>query len=147
MSDYPKWWSDTVTIFNKYEDSQTGIIRWYRTVLDNCFWKNEFQRLKMGDIEVKTDTIICRIPESFSFLEKYLWVDIPNDRMSDYFTLAQGDIIIKGNIDEDIDEYTSGRRSSDILQKYKDYGCMVIDRVSINTGVGRGIPHYHVEGV
>lgn len=144
---YPKWWSDTITVFNKYEDTQTGIVHWYKTVLKNCFWKNDFQRLKMGDIQVQTDSIICRIPESNKFMEKNNWINVPNDKMSNYFTFDTGDIIIKGYIEDDIDEYTSGSRSSDIIEKYKSFGCMVVDRLSINTGVGRGIPHYHVEGV
>lgn len=147
MSDYPKWWASTITIFNKYEDSQTGIIKWYRTVVDNCFWKNQFQRFKMGDVEVQSDTIICRIPEKLNFKEKYLWDNVPNDQKASYFTLAQGDIVIKGDIEEDIDEYTSGHRSSDVIEKYKTLGCMVIDRISNNTGVGLGIPHYHIEGI
>lgn len=147
MNDYPMWWSQTITVYNKYEDSQTQVIRWYRTVLDNCFWQNHFQRLKMGDMEVETDNVICRIPENESFREKYLWVKIPNDLMSNYFTLAQGDIIVKGNVDDEINEYQSGTRSSDLIQKYKDLGCMVVDKVNNNTGIGLGLPHYHVEGV
>ena len=147
MNYYPIWWDTTITIYNKYEDSQTGIITWYKTTLDKCFWQNNFQRLKMGDVEVETDSIICRIPENSKFLEKHQWVNIPNDKMTNYFTLAQGDIIIKGNITDEIDEYSSGKRSSDIVEKYKWQGCMIVDRVAIDTGTGRGLPHYHVQGV
>lgn len=144
---YPAWWDTQVTIYNKYEDPQTQIIKWYKTVIDECFWKNNFQRLKLGDIEVNTDGVICRIKENSKFLEKQDWVKLPNDEMSNYFTLSQGDIIIRGNVSDNIDEYTSGIRSSDIIEKYKWQGCIVIDMVVINTGVGRGLPHYHVEGV
>ena len=144
---YPIWWDTTITIFNKYEDAQTQIITWYRTVLDNCFWKNDFQRLKMGDVEVRTDSIICRIPENSKFLEKQNWDKVPNDKMNNHFTIAQGDIIIRGNVDEEINEYASGKRSSDIIEKYKWQGCMIVDRVTIDTGIGRGLPHYHVLGV
>lgn len=147
MSNYPVWWDTTITVFNKYEDIQTGVIRWYKTTLSNCFWKNDFQRLKMGEVQVQTDGIVCRIPENEKFLEKQDWVNIPNDMMANYFTLAQGDIIVRGQVDEDIDEYMSGKRSSDFIEKYKWQGCMVVDRLSINVGIGRGLPHYHVEGV
>lgn len=147
MANYPVWWDTTITVFNKYEDPQTNVITWYKTVLNNCFWKNDFQRLKMGDIEVETDSIICRIPENSNFRENQNWVKIPNDQMNNYFTLAHGDIIIRGDVNINIDEYTDGRRSSDIIESCKAQGCMVIDRFSINTGIGRGLPHYHVQGV
>ena len=147
MSDYPKWWDTTVTVYNRYEDPQTQVITWYKTVLDNCFWKNNFQRLKVGQTEVETDSVICRIPINDAFKEKYSWINIPNYQMNNYFTLDRGDIIAKGNIEEDIVEYQSGKRSSDFIAKYKSSGCMVIDSVNINDYTGVGIPHYHVEGV
>lgn len=147
MTKYPDWWVDTVTIFNKYQDPQTSVIRWYRTVVDGCFWKNDFQRLKVGQIEVSTDSIICRIPEKDNYLDKHVWLTIPNDMKSNYFTLSEGDIVVRGNIQEGINEYNSGERSSDFITKYKSLGCMILDRISINTGTGKGIPHYHVEGV
>lgn len=144
---YPIWWDTTITVYNRFEDPQTQVVRWYRTVLENCFWKNDFQRLKMGDVEVKTDSVVCRIKENPKFLEKQDWVLQPNDKMSQYFTLAQGDIIVRGEVADEINEYQAGYRSSNIIEKYKWQGCILIDRVSINTGAGRGLPHYHVEGV
>lgn len=147
MSDYPMWWNKTITVYNKFKDPQTQIIRWYRTVLNNCFWQNNFQRFKMGDVEVKSDSILCRIPENGSFKEKHLWVKIPNDLMGNYFTLAQGDVVILGEVEDEINEYQNGSRSSDVVAKYKDQGCMVIDKFSNNTGLGLGLPHYHIEGV
>ncbi len=147
MNDYPMWWDKKITVYNKYLDPQTQVVRWYKTVLDNCFWQNHFQRFKMGDVEVQSDSIICRIPENAIFMEKHLWDKVPNDLMGNYFTLAQGDIVIKGEVDDTINEYESGSRSSDFIEKYKWQGCMVIDRVNINTGLGLGLPHYHIEGV
>ena len=144
---YPAWWSDTLTVFNKFVDPQTGIVRWYRTVLSRCFWQNQFQRLKVGQVEVKTDYVVCRIPVQNNYLSKFEWVNKPNDTMGNYFTLDNGDIVIKGNVLDEIDEYTSGKRSTDLINKYKFYGCIVIDKFNDNTGPGRGIPHYHIEGV
>jgi len=147
VNNYPKWWDKTITIYNKFEDPQTRVVRWYRNVLNNCFWKNSFQRLKIGEVEVQTDSIICRIPPKNNFLTRPEWLNVPNDTKADYFTLAQGDIVILGEIEDNINEYESGHRSSDILNKYKAYGSMVIDRCNDNTGANLGIPHYHIEGV
>lgn len=67
--------------------------------------------------------------------------------MGDYFTLAPGDIIVKGESDEEIDEYTSGHRSSDLLSKYHDYqACMEITEYANNSGIGRNNKHYLARG-
>ena len=67
--------------------------------------------------------------------------------MDDYFTLAPGDIIVKGIITDNIDEYTKGQRSSDLINKYKDLrGCIQIEDVALNVGVGRNNEHYYVRG-
>ena len=146
MSNYPEWWNTTVTVFNKFEDPDTRQITWFRTVLHNCFWKYTGNKVVVGETTIETDTALCRVPANTAFLEKYLWND--EEDKSEYFTFSAGDILVKGEVDDDIDEYASGYRSSDILTKYKKYGeCMVIDRCSVNTGLGRGLEHYLVKGV
>ena len=96
---------------------------------------------------IETKDIICRIPKRDDFMEKYLWLQLPNDEMADYFTLGENDIIIKGEVDDEVDEYTTGHRSSDLVSKYKALqGCMTINRVAINIDGGRGNEHYYVKG-
>ena len=148
MSNYPIWWETTLTIYNRYEDPQTQIISWYKTVVEDCFWQYTGDKVTIGETVLDTNNIICRIPESDKFLEKYLWIDIPNDQMSNYFTLGVGDIIVKGNCSFEINEYRSGMRSTDLIAKYKDLqGCMEIERISVNVGRGRNNPHYFVKGI
>lgn len=148
MSNYPIWWETTLTIYNKYEDPQTQVVKWYRHTVNNCFWKYVGDKLTIGEVVLDTNSIICRIPEDSAFLEKYQWINIPNDEMSNYFTLGNGDIIIKGEVEDEIDEYKSGMRSTDLINKYKGLqGCMEINEVSINVGRGRNNPHYYVRGI
>lgn len=148
MSNYPIWWEQTITIFNKYEDKTTHVIKWYKTVVDNCFWQHSLDRVTIGETVLATDYIICRIPKNNKFLEKYLWLSMPNDQMQDYFTLGRGDIIIRGTVDDEINEYVAGSRSSDVIEKYKDLqGCIEIEEISINTGRGRNNEHYYVKGI
>jgi hypothetical protein len=86
------------------------------------------------------------VPIHPAFLERYLWNDAQDK--SKYFTFGPGDIIIKGNVADEIDEYASGYRSSDILTKYKKLqGCMVVDKCAVNVGPGVGLEHYYVRGV
>ena len=146
MSNYPAWWNTTITVYNKYEDPATRRITWHRTVLNNCFWKYTGNKIVVGETALETNTTICRIPLHPAFLEKYEWNNVSDK--SKYFTLGTGDILVRGDIADTIDEYNSGCRSSDILTKYKKLqGCMVVEQCAINTGLGRGLEHYYVKGV
>lgn len=147
MNNYPIWWDTTLTLFNKYEDPQTQIITWYKTVVEKCFWKYVGDKVHINNVTINTNDTICRIPKDERFLEKHEWIVKPNDSMADYFTLSPGDIIVKGEVDDVINEYQSGYRSSDLLKKYKNLqGCIVIEVVGINTGDGRCNEHYYVKG-
>lgn len=145
---YPEWWETTITIYNKFTDPQTKVVRWYKTVVNGAFWKYVGEKLTIGQTVLETNSIICRIRKDDRFLEKYEWVNTPNDKMSDYFTLGKGDIIVKGEVDEEINEYQSGHRSTDFIAKYKELqGCMSIEETSINVGAGRCNEHYLVRGI
>lgn len=147
MSNYPQWWNTTITIFNKYEDTQTNVVTWYKKTVADCFWKYTGDKVKIGEVILETNNTICRIPENEIFLERYQWEELPNDQMGNYFTLAPGDIIVKGTVDDNIDEYQKGHRSTDLIAKYKRLqGCMEIEEVAINVGGGRNNPHYFVKG-
>lgn len=141
------WWTDTITIYNKYTDPTTQAIRWYRSVVENCFWKDSDVKLSVGSVIIEGNSTICRIPENDKFLERYQWEALSNDKMSSYFTLGVGDIIIRGNVNDIVDEYIKNHRSSDLVAKYKRLqGCMEIQKVSINTGNLKCMPHYLVRG-
>lgn len=148
MNNYPSWWDTTITIYNKFTDAQTRLVRWYRHVITNTFWKYSGNKIVVGNTVLETKDIICRIRKDEAFREKHEWIDIPNDEMSQYFTLAPGDIIVKGEVEDVIDEYTSGARSTDLVKKYKALqGCMEIQEFSNNTNGGRGNEHYYVKGI
>lgn len=147
MGNYPQWWDSSITVYNRYEDPQTQIVTWFRTVLENCFWKGTGSKVTINETTLDTEGVICRIPKNPLFLEKYEWVDLPNDEMDDYFTLAPHDILVRGLVDDEIDEYTKGHHSTDLLSKYRDLrGCIEIEDVAINTGRGRNNEHYWVRG-
>ena len=148
MNNYPEWWDATLTVFNKYIDPQTQVVTWYRTVIENCFWRYVGDKVNVGNVVLETNNIICRIPRNDKFLENYQWITTPNDEMANYFTLNVGDIIVKGNIEYTINEYQTGHRSVDLIKQYKALqGCMTIQEVGINTGKGRCNEHYFVKGI
>lgn len=145
---YPEWWDTTITIYNKFKDPQTKIVIWYKTVVDNAFWKYVGDKITIGQTVLETNNIICRIRKDAKFLEKYQWEKIPNDEMSNYFTLGKGDIIVRGEVTDTINEYQNGSRSTDLIAKYKGLqGCMSIEEIAINVGAGRCNEHYYVKGI
>lgn len=153
MSNFPfPWWDKTITIYNKYIDPTTQRISWYRTVVHNCFWKAENDMFSMGRYGVsvigvltETKAIICRIPKDKRFVEKRTWETLSDK--TNRFTLANGDIIVLGEVTEEIDDYTPGKRSTDLIAKYKDYDeCLEIDKYVNNVQTGSTLNHYRVVG-
>lgn len=148
MNNFPKWWDTTITVYNKFQDPQTDIIKWYRTVVDNCFWKYSDNKVVINNTILDSNKIVCRIPKDDRYLPRYEWENKPNDTMKDYFTLGVGDIVVKGLIEEDIDEYVSGKHSTDLINKFKKLqGCMIIEAMSDNSGTMRNNKHYYISGI
>lgn len=147
MNNYPQWWDETLTVYNKYTDPTTHLVTWYRHVITDCFWKNIGNKVTVGNTVLETDTIICRIRKRDDFVPKYEWIELTDK--ANKFTLGQGDIIVRGEVTDNIIEYggTGGLKSTQLINKYKELqGCMVISEVTINIGGGRGDEHYHVKG-
>ena len=148
MNNYPSWWNTTVTIYNRYEDPLTNIVMWYPTVIEGTFWKYVGNKVVIDKTVLETKDIICRIRKDARYKERHEWVNLPADEKSGFFTFGQGDIIIKGKVTDEVDEYKSGKRSSDLKKKYKALqGCLEIQQWSDNTGGGRGNEHYFVKGI
>lgn len=144
---YPIWWDTTLTVYNQYKDPVTKLVTWQKAVLANCFWKYTGNKVTIADVELQTNTTICRIPKDERFLERYRWEALPNDQREGFFTLSPGDIIVKGEVEEEIDERASGHRSTDFIAKYKRLqGCIEIQSWADNTGRGRNDKHYYVVG-
>lgn len=154
MNLYPVWWNTPITIYNKHENPETNVVTWYRTTIPKCFWKYTGEKIAFSNyysannsMVLETNDTICRIPINDKYLPNYEWINIPNDRKGEYFTLNVGDIIVKGNVEDIINEYQTGHRSTDLITKYKALqGCIEITKFSENIGSGRVNEHYYVKG-
>lgn len=150
MSEFPfPWWDKTVTIYNKVVDPTTQRITWYKNTAENCFWKyvNNSYTIRGSMITLDTKNVICRIPKTDKFVDKKTWQELTDEERKDYFTLANGDIIILGEVEDVIDEYTAGQRSTDLVTKYKEYdACIEIDTYVDNCQTGVNLDHYRVVG-
>ena len=146
MSNYPVWWDTTVTIYNQYTDPVSNKITWFRHVITGCFWKNESIQITLGNTAISANSTICRIRKQDNYLDRYSWAKLPNDQMGNYLTLGRGDILIKGEVEDEIDEYAKGKHANDLLIKYKDLEYMKAEEFTINVGAGRCEEHYLVRG-
>lgn len=145
MSNYPVWWDTTLTIYNKWTDPATHKVTWIRNTVSNSFWKHSGSKVNVGQVMIDTESIICRIPQQDNYVEPYVWIENPE---MNTFTLKPSDIIIKGETLDEIDEYQTGHRSTDLIAKYHQLqGCMEIKDVTVNTMTGMINPHYLVRGI
>lgn len=127
---YPAWWNKTVTIYNRYEDVG-GFITWYRTVLPGCFVKNVPAFVIAGNTGAEKPQTTIKIRKSEVYIPPAEWNEDDCQR-DNGFTIQNGDIIVMGNISDDINEYESGKRSDDFINKYKTIGCITVSSFSIN---------------
>lgn len=126
------FWNRDLTLYNRHEDENTGIIRWYKHNLKKCFYKVTNNTVNVGGVQLQTNDNIIRIPEQSNFLHPHKWIELPNDKKSSFITLQSGDLIFLGDIQENIDEYTTGQRASDLITKYKTVGSMFVKSVNVN---------------
>ena len=143
MNNYPIWWNTTVTLYNRHE-AKNGEITWYRTVLTGCFWKYITDYTRTADATEMTKVLLCRVRKNNNFLVDHEWYESTDKET--YFTFNEGDILIEGEVEDTVDEYTKGSRSSDLLKKYKSR-CAQITECRINVGEGRVSEHYVVRGI
>lgn len=143
MNNYPEWWNETITVYNKHIDPITDMVTWYRTVIPDCFWKEAGIKVVVGSTVIDTNSVICRIRVNENFISAGEWGKTTPKQRSEHFTLQPGDIIVKGEVEDTIDEYTSGQRATDLLEKYVN--CLTIDTATVNVGGGRGDEHYLVK--
>ena len=69
---YPKWWTDSITIYNKWID-EDKIVHYKRTVIKNCFFKLASTiKEEQGDVSSKRGFIV-RIPQSGDYVDSLEW--------------------------------------------------------------------------
>ena len=139
------FWAHTITLYNRHEDSTEGTVKYYRHVLHNCFVKRTNNQVTVGNTHIQSDDTIVRIPSQPDFLPIFEWKKADDGTKAKFITLQADDLIIFGAVADDIDEYTSGKRKNDIIEKYKDLGYMSVKSFNLNTFLPT--KHYYVRGI
>lgn len=142
---YPYWWDKTITIYNKTTAS-TGRVSYKRTVLSGCFWKYINNVQYVNNVKMQTKEVICRIPKQENYVTYEDWLEL--ETIDTEFTLRNGDIIILGEVTDEVDEYTKGSHATDLLSKYKEVNRAIqIESFTDDTGDGLCCEHYNIKGI
>ena len=81
------FWNKTITLYNKYEDKDSGTIKWYRHKLEGCFYKVTNNKVNVGNVQMTTDDNIIRIPEQMNYLPPYKWIKLTEKDRQEKFIL------------------------------------------------------------
>lgn len=134
------YWNKTITVLNRFENVD-GTISYYKTVLNNCFWKEVNTEYISNNVKTLSNSHIIRIPYNSLYLPPMAWEE--SEQKASKFTLKQGDIIIKGTTDFEFDELTAGHRLNDFLRENQYNVCTI---KSVNENIDLPNKHYFVRG-
>jgi len=106
------WWNKTITHYRrKVEDGDA--VTYDRFVYNDCSFVSQSDKRTIGNDSKIIKVFIARVVGK---------VDVKNL-----------DIIVLGEVDDEIDEYSPGYRSSDLLSKYPD--SFIVNYVGFNDDV------------
>lgn len=122
---YPKWWNQTVTVYHRTLAANHRVT-WNSTTVNGCCIKTITR--SQHDNNARRDGLgtICRMPPPCP-------------------VLALGDIIVVGTCADEIDEYTPGKRSTDLLAAHIGEA-FTASEIHDNTRAGLALPHLYVGG-
>ena len=136
--------SETVTLYNRRRTTGADgrqVETWVRHVLTGCSWVRTHERVR-SDTEVGyTSSVTCRIPASDSYLPPDQWDAL--DDPSGKFTLAAGDVLVYGDV---ADEIGSELSAAELVKRYARRGSIVV-RSARNNSLNGILPHYAAKGV
>ena len=138
------FWNKTITLYNKHQDASTDEITWCRHIIKNCFFKATQNKVNVGNVQAVSDNNVVRIPAQDNYINPQEWNTLSENVRKKYITLQAGDLIILGEINEEIDEYSNGKRASDLIAKYELLGSMFINSCNINDFMPGA--HYFIRG-
>lgn len=94
----------TITLYNclKATDSPDRKDHWYRTVLNNCYYKAAVSRVDSGTSAGARNTYVVRIPKNPNYLPYAEWVKLSMEQRNRYFTMNLDDVIVYSDCKEEI---------------------------------------------
>lgn len=122
-----------ITIYNRYENTDTRMDKYHRTVIDNAHFEAT-QGVQLGDMNINTDN-------SFRAVIPLVTGDYvkPSDYVGVGWTLAEGDYVVKGALDIEIDDFDDlkGIDQKFVIDGYQINDYARVKKLNNYTVVGR----------
>lgn len=137
--------AETVTIYNRRETKDANgrtVVTWHRRVLAGCFWTSRIRHVRDGMATVLAEMIVCKIPERADYRTPAKWDALAS--VTNVFTLAPGDIIVRGAVTDTIGPKLT---AAALVDKHKRGGVMTVTSAANNVRPGLPLGHYRAEGV
>lgn len=126
----PRWWNNLITIYHQNvqvdEETKRTVRTWERVCLSECFFGVRDEQSLNGNTLSVANSYTVRIPYSGQLCQ-----------------IVPGDIIVRGHVPDEIAD-EQGKRTTDLLQKYKPF-VFTVRAVSDNTKIV-GLAHYKLTG-
>lgn len=127
----------SITVVNYYKDALTREVTYQKTYLEGVMVRKKVETAPTNNTLNTTDYYSITIPFRDGYIDPYNYARLPNDQMSDYWTLStEDDLIILGQYEDEITELDI----ADLLKR-NDVG--IIRSVSDNTTVP-SLKHWRV---
>lgn len=137
--------TETITLYNRRETkdaNQRTVVTWHRRVLAGCNWSQRVKHVWNGTAVVLADVTTCKIPERVDYRTPAEWDALAS--VANVFTLAPGDIIVRGAVTDTIGPTLS---AAALIDKHKRSGAMTVTSATNNVRPGLPLGHYRAEGV
>lgn len=122
----------SITIYNKRYNKELRLDEWNRTVIDNCSWYGKQEVTVTNEGLNTADNYTVRVTEKFDNFVK------PSEYKGIGWTVANGDIVVKGKLEKDI------LSEKEITSKYDD--CFIITGNSDNRRGSLFLQHIKIKG-
>lgn len=121
---FPAWWDKTITLY--HHSHADGVKVWTRKVLTGCFVQRRETSVNVDTSRRDGHRVVCRLPAPMP-------------------SLALGDIVCIGKSTAQIDEYTAGSTSAELLTANPDTAFTVAE-IHDNTDAAIPLPHVYIGG-
>lgn len=143
----------TITLYNclKGKDNKEKKDVWYKTVLENCFFKTESIVIQNGTAmsqsgpssASRSNVYTVRIPENEKYIPYSRWKLLPEEERKNHFTVSEGDIVVYGKCAEEITGKDENTAAQVMLRNKPD--AFKVTSFSDNTRHAFG-KHYRIGG-
>lgn len=139
-------YTHTITLFHclkAVDNLKDKKDRWFRTVLQGCFYKAQIGRTESGKELGMSNVYTVRIPENIKYLPAVQWKNLSEEELEEFFTVEVDDIVIYGMSEDEISGMP-GNTAAEVLRRNKP-GAFRVTAFSDNTKFAAS-RHYRLGG-